>query len=264
MNHRTAKAFTLVELMVVVAIVALLVSLLMPSLKKARSQTMIVVCSTNLRSMNMSTLTYSSDHFGWGPPHSYNASPNAAPYIPNFRVGSNGHEVQASPGGIYAGINPYLTDPNLRCPTNAVQNYCAANEHILGLFKTHSFDKWHTLFSVKKADRVVLIAEGYFGMLNGARAGVGPTPQHNADNAAYDYLGTDPNAPYSIGNIAHALRHDLPGGARHDARGLTFGFVDGHVAFYRHVVPQLNGVPITASDRFRILTRPYPIWSPPS
>lgn len=48
---RAGRAFSLIELLVVVSIVALLISILMPSLKKAREQTRRVVCGSHLRGL---------------------------------------------------------------------------------------------------------------------------------------------------------------------------------------------------------------------
>jgi len=62
---RSAGAFTLIELLVVVSIVALLVSILLPSLKRAREQAKQVVCLANLKAVALASLTYAeSDQDG--------------------------------------------------------------------------------------------------------------------------------------------------------------------------------------------------------
>ena len=56
------KAFTLVELLVVVAIIALLVSILLPALGTARHQAKLVVDSTRMRSVIMGALMAGQSH----------------------------------------------------------------------------------------------------------------------------------------------------------------------------------------------------------
>ncbi|MBP7937328.1 MAG: prepilin-type N-terminal cleavage/methylation domain-containing protein [Phycisphaerae bacterium] len=50
-NHR--QAFTLIEILVVVAIIALLIAILLPSLSRAQEQTRRGVCASNARQINM-------------------------------------------------------------------------------------------------------------------------------------------------------------------------------------------------------------------
>ena len=60
MSKRTA--FTLIELLVVISIIALLLSILMPSLGKIKDQARSVVCRTNLRQLILAYELYITDH----------------------------------------------------------------------------------------------------------------------------------------------------------------------------------------------------------
>jgi len=63
--HRRARhrgGFTLIELLVVVAIIALLVSILLPSLSRAREQARSVLCQTRVRQLMTGTLQYVGEY----------------------------------------------------------------------------------------------------------------------------------------------------------------------------------------------------------
>ena len=68
---RHHKGFTLIELLVVVAIIALLISILLPSLSRARELAKRAVCSANLRGIGQGEHIYSNDHYEWFPHHYY-------------------------------------------------------------------------------------------------------------------------------------------------------------------------------------------------
>jgi prepilin-type N-terminal cleavage/methylation domain-containing protein len=61
------SGFTLVELLVVISIIALLISILMPSLVKARHEALRIVCANNLRSLGQGCRVYAGSYRGQEP-----------------------------------------------------------------------------------------------------------------------------------------------------------------------------------------------------
>jgi prepilin-type N-terminal cleavage/methylation domain-containing protein len=103
--------FTLIELLVVVAIIAILLSLLLPGLTAARERARVVACASNLRTVGVGQHGYMADT-GFAPP-----------------LGAQIHNWQsfARPSEEYLRFLEEYVDPSLRTPEASAVVFCPSN-----------------------------------------------------------------------------------------------------------------------------------------
>ncbi len=64
MRKSYPRAFTLVELLVVIGVIAILIALLLPALNKARGAAIAVACSSNMRQLGQAFFMYAAENQG--------------------------------------------------------------------------------------------------------------------------------------------------------------------------------------------------------
>lgn len=70
-QRRARRAFTLIDLLVSITVIATLIGILLPSLAMVQETSRRVVCRSNVRQVGMALAMYSDDHRGWLPPSAF-------------------------------------------------------------------------------------------------------------------------------------------------------------------------------------------------
>ena len=109
MKTKTGRNFTLVELLIVIAIIAILAGMLLPALNKARETSRTVSCVNNLKQCGLGFTLYTGQCNDYLPPV---FSPNGGPLWTNWMIGN---AYGASESG--TSRKGFITTKQLHCPS---------------------------------------------------------------------------------------------------------------------------------------------------
>jgi prepilin-type processing-associated H-X9-DG protein/prepilin-type N-terminal cleavage/methylation domain-containing protein len=150
--RRTLKAFTLVELLVVIGIISLLIAILLPALNRAREAARAVACLSNLRQCGLGFAMYAADNRGYIPLHveagmggSYCLWPAFLAYGYNTFPADAANWIGPAKGGNKVYLNPRVT----MCPSTLryADDIASPNPsigyalYLANIFDSHGRDK---------------------------------------------------------------------------------------------------------------------------
>jgi prepilin-type processing-associated H-X9-DG protein/prepilin-type N-terminal cleavage/methylation domain-containing protein len=215
--HRTGgQGFTLLELLTVLAIVALLGALLLPVFAQARARARRTGCAEGVRQLGVALTLYVADNDG--------AYPAAVPAP--FRAG----HAQSSVTWRDA-VKPYLEGDIPVCPDRELPDWFAgfgANPKFSGFALNRRLNEIRGEAAERllegRAENLVrfpALTIAVFEARTGVTAGNRPDVREVFDGAGFTYLNTD--APILL---------QKPGATRHQG-GANYSFADGHVAWLR-------------------------------
>lgn len=211
------RGFTLIELLVVISIIALLLSILMPSLQKVRMQAKGLVCNTQLKQVGLAMTTYASDYKGKTPPslpwedRLHTGAGEPLPYPPNDPVGV----------GLLAGTYIQLTDGKFYyCPSSTESYYKYDGQP----------NQWEQF---KRGEWACM---GYYYRHAVATAPLGTGKYGGDQSRVY------PNSSYNLAKDSgrRCIMSDVfSGGFNFHKTGYNLLYLDGHTEFYKENVKKI-------------------------
>jgi prepilin-type N-terminal cleavage/methylation domain-containing protein/prepilin-type processing-associated H-X9-DG protein len=272
-RYRKLIGFTLVELLVVIGIIALLISILLPALSKARESANRVACLSNIKQISMAFVMYVDANKGYLPysaPYSWEKSEDWVWW--ELDTANVPRISQVGEGG----IGPYLSLSRtntkvMRCPSDDILTHSRTGPAQYGKYPfSYSLNEYMCSYPPDRAPQPTNPSCVY-KLVRVSRASEKILVFEEGEGTIDDGYGTITAIPGNLGTNMVALRHDRKSQTQVDdptkakvevpnprARG-NVGFCDGHADYVlrtfahsiKHTAPDVTVAPwSTIKDMF--------------
>jgi len=264
--HSRCSAFTLIEILVVVAIIALLVAILLPALAKAKDQARRAACASNLHQMGLACMHYAGAHKGVGPFRGWKS----------YTISEVEHEAGVPPGrrDVKTLVNYGLLYGKWMTKSFEVM-YCPSDYELRDAPHHSRGETWGGMSTVWNGRTYWTFGSYNYGLPLMSRgphgndpvgpilSGTNPYPQELWSTGMAEWVAAKeqelgiPAGSFKVPPVCVMMADRVIGGWARHGTGINVSYTDGHVRFHSMKNPELNSASIGQYELwYRLSVRP--------